>query len=133
MKKDQVNESKETIEATKVKEESLEFAGGKCWKNIGMKILSVTGELQGDLENHRSHYLLSNVLLVTFIFKEKKSIFMNISRDLDLAYCCSFGYGYLRCPCNRLLQQLWLISIFITKDGQQMEGEALQMNLNLMY
>ena len=41
MKKDQ----KETIEVIKVKE----VAGGKCWKNIGLEILSVTGKL----ENHR--------------------------------------------------------------------------------
>ena len=68
MKNDQVNESKETIEATKVKEESLEVAGGKCWKNIGMKILSVTGELQDDLENRRSHYILSNVLFTNSNF-----------------------------------------------------------------
>ena len=43
LKKDQ--ERKETIEAIKVKEASLEVDGGKCWKKIGLWILSVTGEL----------------------------------------------------------------------------------------
>ena len=42
LKKDQ--ERKETIEAIKVKEESLDVDGGRCWKKIGLRILSVTGE-----------------------------------------------------------------------------------------
>ena len=53
-----------------MKEEILEVAGGKCWKNIGMKILSVTGELLDD-----TLHSIYNVILVTFIFKEEKSIF----------------------------------------------------------
>ena len=50
LKKDQAKERKETIEAIKVKEESLEVDGGKCWKKIGLRILSVTGELPDDFE-----------------------------------------------------------------------------------
>ena len=50
LKKDQGKEGKETIEAIKVKEESLEVDGGKCWKKIGLWILSVTGELPDDFE-----------------------------------------------------------------------------------
>ena len=44
LKKDQAKERKETIEAIKVKEASLEVDGGRCWKKIGLRILSVTGE-----------------------------------------------------------------------------------------
>ena len=43
LKKEQAKEGKETIEAIKVKEASLEVDGGKCWKKIGLRILSVTG------------------------------------------------------------------------------------------
>ena len=50
LKKNQDKKGKETIEATKVKEESLEVDGGKCWKKIGLWILSVTGELPDDFE-----------------------------------------------------------------------------------
>ena len=44
LKKDQAKERKETIEAIKVKEAKLEVDGGRCWKKIGLWILSVTGE-----------------------------------------------------------------------------------------
>ena len=47
-------QDKATVEASKVKEdeeskvkgETLEVEGGKCWKKIWMEILSVTGELR---------------------------------------------------------------------------------------
>ena len=52
MKKEQTKERKETIEAIKVKEASLEVDGGRCWKKIGLRILSVTGELWYDFENY---------------------------------------------------------------------------------
>ena len=39
-----------TIERSKVKEEeSLEVAGGRCWKNIFLKSLKITGELFNEL------------------------------------------------------------------------------------
>ena len=52
LKKDQAKEGKETIEAIKVKEASLELDGGKCWKKIGLWILSVTGEFFGSFQNY---------------------------------------------------------------------------------
>ena len=55
MKKDQAKERKETIEAIKVKEASLEVDGGRCWKKIGLGILSVTGELWDEFENYKYH------------------------------------------------------------------------------
>ena len=67
-------QDKANVEASKVKEddeskvkgETLEVEGGKCWKKIWMEILSVTGELRydrlADLEYHRSHCILLNVM-----------------------------------------------------------------------
>ena len=52
LKKEQTKERKETIEAIKVKEASLELDGGKCWKKIGLWILSVTGEFFGSFQNY---------------------------------------------------------------------------------
>ena len=53
-------------EESKVKGETLEVEGGKCWKKIWMEILSVTGELRyyclAVLEYHRSHCILLNVM-----------------------------------------------------------------------
>ena len=67
-------QDKANVEASKVKEdeeskvkgETLEVEGGKCWKKIWMEILSVTGELRyyclAVLEYHRSHCILLNVM-----------------------------------------------------------------------
>ena len=61
-KASKVNEDEES----KVKGETLEVEGGKCWKKIWMEILSVTGELRyyclAVLEYHRSHCILLNVM-----------------------------------------------------------------------
>ena len=55
--KDQAKERKETIEAIKVKEASLEVDGGRCWKKIGLRILSVTGELWDEFEKVSFHLM----------------------------------------------------------------------------
>ena len=70
MKKDQAKEGKETIEAIKVKEASLEVDGGRCWKKIGLRILSVTGELPDDFENYKLHIIQSNVIFMKEKFPE---------------------------------------------------------------
>ena len=45
LKKDDDKEGRATVDANKVKEENLELGGGKCWKNIWMVWLEITGEL----------------------------------------------------------------------------------------
>ena len=45
MKNDENKEGKAPVDANKVKEEHLEVGGGKCWKNIWMVWLELTGEL----------------------------------------------------------------------------------------
>ena len=70
MKKEQTKERKETIEAIKVKEASLEVDGGRCWKKIGLRILSVTGELPDDFENYKLHIIQSNVIFMKEKFPE---------------------------------------------------------------
>ena len=34
-----------TVEANKVKEESMAIAGGRCWKGVSLRALQVSGEL----------------------------------------------------------------------------------------
>ena len=43
MKKAEDNKSTATVEASKVKEEKLEVAGGKCWRGKWLSALCVTG------------------------------------------------------------------------------------------
>ena len=45
LKKGEDKESTETVEGSKVKEEKLEVAGGKCWRQKWQSALSVTGEI----------------------------------------------------------------------------------------
>ena len=36
-------ESTATVDASKVKEENLEVAGGRCWRGLWLNVLNVTG------------------------------------------------------------------------------------------
>ena len=45
MKKAEGKESTETVEESKVKEEKLEVAGGKCWRQKWQSALCFTGEI----------------------------------------------------------------------------------------
>ena len=45
LKKGEGKESTETVEGSKVKEEKLEVAGGKCWRGFWQSVLCVTGEI----------------------------------------------------------------------------------------
>ena len=38
-------ENRATVDASKVKEENLEVAGGKCWRGFWLSALNVTGEI----------------------------------------------------------------------------------------
>ena len=40
-----IKESTETVEGSKVKEENLEVAGGKCWKSSWKSALCLTGQI----------------------------------------------------------------------------------------
>ena len=44
MKKDDDKEGMAPVDASKIKGENLEVTGGKCWKNIWMVWLEITGE-----------------------------------------------------------------------------------------
>ena len=82
LKKDQ--ERKETIEAIKVKEESLDVDGGRCWKKIGLRILSVTGELWDDFKIticHNGNF---------HIYEREISIFMKNFQRLGFCPLLSF-------------------------------------------
>ena len=84
LKKDQAKEGKETIEAIKVKEASLELDGGKCWKKIGLWILSVTGELWDDFKIticHNGNF---------HIYEREISIFMKNFQRLSFCPFLSF-------------------------------------------
>ena len=109
------HQEKASVEVTKVKEESLEVAKGKCWKQIWLRTLSATGELFLCLlisKARQSQVTLSPIK--TLMFKKNKQIFrliIEILRNLDLAMCRSFCNGCLCCPRNCLLQQRWLIQL----------------------
>ena len=45
LKNGEDKEGRATVDANKVEEENLEVGGGKCWKNIWMVWLELTGEL----------------------------------------------------------------------------------------
>ena len=45
MKKAEGKENRATVDASKVKEENLEVAGGKCWRGFWLSALNVTGEI----------------------------------------------------------------------------------------
>ena len=45
MKKAEGTENRATVDASKVKEENLEVAGGKCWRGFWLSALNVTGEI----------------------------------------------------------------------------------------
>ena len=45
MKKNEDKEITAIIEASKVKEENLEVAGGRCWRGFWRKALNITGEI----------------------------------------------------------------------------------------
>ena len=45
MKKNQDKESTPSVEGSKVKEENLEVAGGKCWRGKWQSALCLTGEI----------------------------------------------------------------------------------------
>ena len=82
LKKDQ--ERKETIEAIKVKEESLDVDGGRCWKKIGLRILSVTGEFS----NHFKITICHNGNF--HIYEREISIFMKNFQRLGFCPLLSF-------------------------------------------
>ena len=44
MRKVEDKEKASTVEATKVKEERLKVAGGRCWKRVWMTVLKKTGD-----------------------------------------------------------------------------------------
>ena len=41
----EVKENRATVDASKVKEENLEVAGGKCWRGFWLSALNITGEI----------------------------------------------------------------------------------------
>ena len=45
MKKDEDKESRASVDGSKVKEETLEDAGGKCWRGKWQNVLELTGEI----------------------------------------------------------------------------------------
>ena len=45
LKKAEDKESTATVDGSKVKEEKLEVAGGKCWRGFWLSVLNVTGEI----------------------------------------------------------------------------------------
>ena len=45
LKKAKDEESRATVEGSKVKEVNLEVAGGKCWRGFWLSVLNVTGEI----------------------------------------------------------------------------------------
>ena len=45
MKGAKAEESTATVDGSKVKEEKLEVAGGKCWRGFWLSVLNVTGEI----------------------------------------------------------------------------------------
>ena len=45
MKKADDKESTATVDPSKVKEEKMEVAGGKCWRGLWLIALNVTGEI----------------------------------------------------------------------------------------
>ena len=45
MKRAKDKESTATVDGSKVKEEKLEVAGGKCWRGFWLSVLNVTGEI----------------------------------------------------------------------------------------
>ena len=45
LEKAEGKENRATVDASKVKEENLEVAGGRCWKWVSLRALEKTGEL----------------------------------------------------------------------------------------
>ena len=45
MEKAEGKENRETVDGSKVKEENLEVAGGKCWRGFWLSALNATGEI----------------------------------------------------------------------------------------
>ena len=80
-------ESTATVEASKVKEEKLEVAGGRCWRGFWQSLLCITGEIFKSFATARC---------------SKLEIFL---RELDLAFRRPFCYGGLRSRRRCPLQQ----------------------------
>ena len=97
MEKGEDKERKAAVDASKVKEEKLEVAGGKCWKQKWLKVLCFAGEIcsMQVIQLSKPRNLQSNML------KAKIEIF---PRDLDPAFGRPFCYGGLRSRGHCLLQ-----------------------------
>ena len=59
MKKAEEKENTATVEGSKVKEENLEVAGGKCWRAFWRSALCVTGQI---LKRFPMHEVLKSKL-----------------------------------------------------------------------
>ena len=101
MEKAEDKEGIATVDASKVKEENLKVAGGKCWRGFWLSALKVTGEIF----NHSP----MKVVIVTIKAENMlKEIFL---RELDLALRRTSYYCVLCTPRHCLLQQRCLISL----------------------
>ena len=112
LEKAEDKENTATVDASKVKEENLEVAGGRCLRGFWLNVLCVTGEIFN--EDYPLKVIFATIkakdriILGICCFKAKIQIFL---RDLDLAVRRPLCYGGLRSPRHCLLQQRWLISI----------------------
>ena len=91
LKKADDKESTPSVEGSKVKEEKLEVARGKCWRGFWLSALCVTGEI--------SNRFPMKIMSVTVSCSK---IFL---RELDFAFRRPFCYGGLRsrrlCPLHQ--------------------------------
>ena len=98
----EVKENRATVDASKVKEENLEVAGGKCWRGFWLSALNITGEIFNQFP--------MKVIFLTIKAEEKEYVFSKAKieiylRDLDLAFCRPFCYCGLHSRCHCILQQ----------------------------
>ena len=97
-------EKKVTVEADKVKEESLKVAGGRCWKRVWMKVLKKTGDHLHFLFNFSAKYVS------LFMIGHTYTTFYYLSlRDLGPAHHHPSSHRGLLSRRHRLLQHGRLI------------------------
>ena len=87
------NRDKVVVDGSKVKEENLEVGGGKCWKNIWMVWLELTGELF-------IRFPLKVILIAVKAEEQRKVkkkhvslVFVCFADSCSSKPCVDFGFG----------------------------------------
>ena len=84
------------VEVSKVNEENLGLAGGKCWRRKCQSALCFTGEISNRFPRK---VMFATIQVVSWGISIE--IYL---RELDLAFRRAFCYGGLRSPRHCLLQ-----------------------------